>query len=247
MEAIHLPLFRSRFEKWMGMAIVCGLVLAVGAGLGSASPVGAELELLGGATYNTYSLDWGLIDPEDSQLPFNSGWGFYGGAQYWVSPSLAIGGQFETFTGSGRERWILADGTIAVRVGIKGNGTGYLATLAAPIATEGPIDATVFAAVGVYDIAADVTLRADSSGGTPGAVAATGRLSGPSQVGGKFGVTVGKRLRPGLAVAGQLAYRLVPAFQDLRLEVLGLEQDWVADRGIDVSGVSAGVGFVYSF
>ena len=209
----------------------------------AATPASGQLEVLGGATYNTYSLDWGT----DQGLTFNSGWGAYGGFQYWLNPLLAIGGQVDTFTGSGRERWVLGDGSTQLVVGTEGQGVGYLTTLAAPIAAHGIMDVTPFVAVGVYRVTAGMTLRKQGSDEASGNVTAKGRLTTPSHVGGKFGVMVGKEIAPGLVLAGQLAYRLVPAFKDMRVEVLGFEQDWVADPGIDVTGLSAGVIVSYHF
>lgn len=223
------------------------MVLGMVGVLLAATPANGQLELVGGATYNTYSLDWGAAVPDDSDLAFNSGWGYYGGVQYWVNPLLAIGGQVDAFTGSGQERWVLGDGTSEVVLAIHGQGTGYLATLAAPIAAQGIVEVTPFVAAGAYRVAADMTVSGQGGNGTPGEVAAKGRLTSPSRLGGKFGVTVAKEIAPGFALSSQLAYRLVPAFRDLRVEVFGFEQEWVAGQGIDVSGLSASLALTYSF
>lgn len=219
---------------------ICGVLLV-------AAPAKGQFELVGGATYNTYSLDWGTAGAEDSDLAFNSGWGYYAGAHYWINSTLAIGGQIDRFTGSGRERWILNDGQTDLVAGIEGRGTGYLATLAAPIAAHWGLDVTPFVAVGMYRVDADLMVTGKGSGAIPGDVTAKGRLRTASHVGGKFGITVGKEFTPGLVLSGQLAYRLVPAFKELRLEVLGFEREWTADEGIDVSGMSAGIALSYSF
>lgn len=223
----------------MTLAIL-GLLLA-------ATPARAQLEVVGGPTYNTYSLDWGSADSRESDLPFNSGWGFYGGVQYWMHPSLAIGAQVDTFTGAGRERWALGDGVAEIAVEVSGQGTGYLATLAAPIAVPGSLDVTPFVALGTYSVRADVTVSGKTGTGAVGDVTARAALTSASRLGGKFGVTAGTEVVPGLTLSGQLAYRLVPAFDDLRTEVFGIEQEWMADRGINVSGLSAGVALTYRF
>src|SRR5690606_28084228 len=113
LEAIRL--LRSTLGVGRSRELVYAFVGVVLAVLCLEIPASAQLELLGGVTYNRYSLEWGPVDSEGSDLPFNSGWGFYGGGvQYWVKPSLAIGGQVESFTGSGRERWLLGDGQTQV-------------------------------------------------------------------------------------------------------------------------------------
>lgn len=227
--------------------MVCSVALmALGVSL-PAQPVSAHLELLGGATYNTYSLDWGPVDSKEGELPFNAGWGIYAGGQYWVTPSLATGGQVESMMGSGRDRWILADGMTEVTVAIGGQGTGYLATLATPLAASGRLDVTPFVAVGVYHVTADMKVSIAGAGAGPDAVTAKARLSSASRVGGKFGVTAGTQVGPGLLLSGQLAYRLVPAFQDLHLEAFGFEQDLGAGRGINISGFSAGLAISHCF
>jgi len=210
-------------------------------------PASAHLELLGGVTYNTYSLEWGPVDSGESDLPFNSGWGFYAGVQYWLNPSLAIGGQIESFTGSGRERWLLGDGQTQVSIGIDGQGTGYLATLAVPISSREELQVTPFVGAGVYQVSADLRLRAQGGGTMPGVVTAKGRLSSSFQLGGKVGVSIGKEVGPGVVLSGQIAYRLVPTFRSLQLELFGFEQDWVADRGINVSGLSGALALMYRF
>ena len=90
------------------MQCAFAVLLAIGDLLLAGAPASGQLELVGGATYNTHSLDWGTTDP-DSNLTFNSGWGAYGSIQYWLNPSLGIGGQVDTLTGSGNERWVLQD------------------------------------------------------------------------------------------------------------------------------------------
>ena len=50
-----------------------------------------------------------------------------------------------------------------------------------------------------------------------------------------------------MVLSGQIAYRLVPTFRSLQLELFGFEQDWVADRGINVSGLSGALALMYRF
>lgn len=247
LEGIREGVLWPRSNKRNLLQLLLVMVLGMVGVLLAATPVSGQLEVVGGATYNTYSLDWGAAVPEHSYLIFNSGWGYYGGVQYWVNPLLAIGGQVDAFTGSGQERWVLGDGTSEVVLAIHGQGTGYLATLAAPIAAQGIVEVTPFVAAGAYRVAADMTVSGQGGNGTPGEVTAKGRLTSPSCLGGKFGVTIAKEIAPGLSPSGQFAYRLVPAFRDLRVEVFGFEQEWVVDEGINVSGLSAGVAFTYRF
>lgn len=218
------------------------LALALMGLLLAGTPASAHMEAIGGLTYNTYSLVWGGADSGQSDLPFNAGWGFYGGFQYWMRPSLAIGAQVDTFSGSGRERWRLGDGGPELGVEVNGQGTGYVATLAAPVATQGSLDVTPFVALGMYSVTADIAFR-----GEDGDVTARGSLTSASRLGGKLGVTIGREVAPGLAMSGSIAYRLVAPLEDLRTEILGFEREWSLDRGIDVSGLSAGLTVTYSF
>src|SRR5690606_28361392 len=49
----------------------------------------AQVDIVGGITYNTYAVDWSGVDE------FKSGPGFFGGVQYWINDHVGVGGQVE--------------------------------------------------------------------------------------------------------------------------------------------------------
>lgn len=67
------------------LAVVLGVLLL-------AAPAYAQIEAVGGVTYNTYSMD------KEADKAFKSGLGLFGGVQYWISDAIAVGAQVESLS-----------------------------------------------------------------------------------------------------------------------------------------------------
>lgn len=217
-----------------------------------AGTVSAQIELVGGATYNTYSLEWDGLPPELSNVQFNSGLGAYGGAQYWISDAAALGAQFEYFTGSGKDsvRELDYDGDLILDTAsyeVSATGMGYLATVTMNLPMGATTAIRPFAAAGMYGVSVDSKISISSSDPFTPDLSVAAKLKGDKRFGGKAGINFGMELAPGLTLSAVAAYRYVSEFTSGTLEFLGVETEWEDLEGLNVSGFSVGAALSYAF
>lgn len=218
------------------------IVLPVGI-LFLAGSASAGLEVFGGVTYNTYSLDWSELLPDLPHLHFESGTGTYAGARYWVTDRLAIGGWIDSFSGSSRD----GGDDPSQAATIEGAGTGYLGSVMLDLPAGRGLALKPFVAAGVYDLSARARVRISPDNPNLDPVTLTGRLEAEEQAGGQAGLEVGMQLLPDLRLNGSIAYRHIPEFSRGTFELAGVGVERDDLKGLDASGLSAGLGLTYSF
>lgn len=228
--------------------IALSVLLFVGV-LVAASPVSAQLELIGGATYNTYSIDWGS---EDSSLAFNSGFGGYGGVQYWINETMAIGAQFDYLTGHGRDAWAYDDYDLdgvkdKVTIEASMTGIGYLATVAMRFPVSDRFVVNPFVGAGMYGVNMEVKAGIDYSDPYSTDNKGTGELEFENRFAAKIGAFLGFDLAPGLTIGGAVAYRLISEFDEAVFKSGEIAADWDDLEGLNLSGLSASLGLTYAF
>lgn len=216
-----------------------------------AGAASAEVELVGGVTYNTYSIDWGEPSSDPSEIEFNSGFGAYVGAQYWATPTLAIGAQTDYFTGSDKisEQTTDYDGDGILDVESYQTrliGTGYLATLTLKLQPRVGVEARPFAAIGPYRVTLNNTFSIKPSDPHYAEAGATLKVKGDPQFGGKVGLNLIMELTPGINLGATVAYRFVNEFTRGTIEFMDLTTE-ANLKGINASGFSAGATLSFPF
>lgn len=226
-------------------AVLLGIILMTGT-------VSAQFEVVGGVTYNTYSIKWAGLPANLSGVEFNSGLGAYAGAQYWISDSLAIGAQFDYLTGSGKEtfREMDWDGDLindTETYEIKATGTGYLATVTMNLLSNERITVRPFAAAGMYGVSTDIKASINYSDPLTADESVTIKLKPDKRFGGKAGVSFGFEVAPGLTLGAVAAYRYVGEFTSGTMEGPGVSAEFEDMEGLSFSGFMVGASISYIF
>lgn len=233
-------------------AVLLGIILMTGT-------VSAQFEVVGGVTYNTYSIKWAGLAANLSGVEFNSGLGAYAGAQYWISDSLAIGAQFDYLTGSGKETFREMDwdgDLINETYEIKATGTGYLATVTMNLLSNERITVRPFAAAGMYGVSTDIKASINYSDPLKVDESVTIKLKPDKRFGGKAGVSFGFEVAPGLTLGAVAAYRYVgeftsgtyvAEFTSGTMEGPGVPAEFEDMEGLSFSGFMVGASISYIF
>ena len=220
--------------------------------VGSALPVAAQVDAIGNLGYNTYSFDWGDVEP------FNSGFGGMALVRYWVTDSLAVGAGVDYLKGSGSDStavadWVDTDGDGIADTWVTGTGTleadfsslGILALVATRLSIGGNVSLEPFGAVGSYGASMKVTVAGESGGI---------RLELPPvdfeadrQIGFLVGARVGVPVNSNIHLGGTVGYRSVGEFSSGKLESEGITEDVDDMSGFDASGLFAGLALSVTF
>lgn len=233
--------------RTLGIATVVLIAVLVLAGT-----VSANVEFVGGATYNTYSIDWSGLPPELSNIEFNSGLGAYVGAQYWINSALAVGAQLDYFSGTGQERFQESDydgdGFLDTEsLKLNAVGTGYLATLTTKLNPSDRVEIRPFAAIGMYQLTINEKASIDFSDPSWLDGSVTIKLKGDNKIGGKVGVDFSIELAPDLSLGATAAYRFIDEFSSGTIEMMGIETKVDDLEGLNASGFSAGAALSLAF
>lgn len=211
----------EKMHRWLTAGVAAALALVVAAG-----PAMAQLEVFGGATYNTYAIDWEaleglpIVGPVVEELSFDQGLGLHGGLQWWLSERVAVGGQIDWIEGTGS-----ADSAT-----LRATALGYLARVTTDLSASETFQVQPFGAIGLYT----ATARLDRPG-FPRL-----RAEADPQVGGLLGLTIALPLTSQLKLHGTLGYRRV-TFTSGTVNGPG-NPTWDDPDLWDMSGLTAGLG-----
>jgi len=200
------------------------------------------MEFTGGLTYNTYRID---LDGIEADLGITNGYGFFFGGQYWVTDTIAVGGQIERllFSGDVSETFDVDGLPVTVKYKADGGSTGFLGTVTMDLGKSSAFRIQPFAAAGIYTLEVTETLTA------PGYLPEETRavLKFDSRFGGKVGVNTRIQLTPTVVLNAFGAYRFISDFTEGTFRVGGDSRPMDDVVGWDLSGVSVGAGVVIGF
>lgn len=200
------------------------------------------MEFTGGLTYNTYRIDF---DGFEADLGITNGYGFFFGGQYWVTDTIAVGGQIERllFSGDASETFDVGGLPVTVKDKADGGSTGFLGTVTMDLGKSSAFRIQPFAAAGIYTLEVTETLTA------PGYLPEETRavLKFDSRFGGKVGVNTRIQLTPTVVLNAFGAYRFISDFTEGTVRVGGVSMPMDDVVGWDLSGVSVGAGVVIGF
>ena len=148
----------------------------------------AQVDIVGGITYNTYAVDWSGVDE------FKSGPGFFGGVQYWINDHVGVGGQVEYLSTTEAH-----DTSSSARL----TSLSFLATAVYHASFSDTIFVRPFVGMGVYTSALHV-----ESGAT------TVSFEAAPAFGAKLGVQVGTDISSKVSLTGLVGYRVVAPFRE---------------------------------
>src|SRR5690606_15055496 len=174
-----------------------------------------------------------------------NGYGFFFGGQYWVTDTIAVGGQIERllFSGDVSETFDVDGLPVTVKYKADGGSTGFLGTVTMDLGKSSAFRIQPFAAAGIYTLEVTETLTA------PGYLPEETRavLKFDSRFGGKVGVNTRIQLTPTVVLNAFGAYRFISDFTEGTFRVGGDSRPMDDVVGWDLSGVSVGAGVVIGF
>lgn len=226
-------------RRLVSLSFALAVVLAF---TGFASSQG--MEFTGGLTYNTYRVDF---DGLEADLGITNGFGFFLGGQYWVTDTIAVGGQIERLliSGDASETYDAGGLPITAKAKADGGSTGFLGTVTMDLGKSSAFRIQPFAAAGIYTLEVTVDETLTAPGYLPEETRAV--LKFDSRFGGKVGVNTRIQLTPTVVLNAFGAYRFISDFTEGTVRVGGVSMPMDDVVGWDLSGVSVGAGVVIGF